>query len=99
MGAATDQTTELRKARQRFLKAWTDVLAAIGVAVEATRSLVQEVDTQAAVVELTARPSVSEQRTMRERVVVLEAQVAELRQISDQVTRPMDRRRSCREDP
>jgi hypothetical protein len=99
MGAATDQTTELRRARQRFLKAWTDVLAAIGVAVEATRSLVQEVDTQAAVVELTARPSGSEQRTLRERVVVLEAQVAELRQTSDQVTRPMDRRRSCREDP
>lgn len=98
MGAAADQTTELRRARQRFLKAWTDVLAAIGVAVEATRNLVQEVDTQAAVVELTARPSGSEQRSLRERVVVLEAQVAELRQ-NPEVTPPMDRRRSCLEDP
>lgn len=94
MGAADDQTTELRRARKRFLGAWTDVLAAIGVAVEATRNLVQEVDTQAAVVELTARPSGAEQRTLRERVVMLEAQVAELRRSCEQVTRPMDRRRS-----
>lgn len=79
MGAALDQGSELRRARSRFLKAWTDVIAQIGVAVEATRGLVQELDTQAAVAELAHDRREAAAQSVEGRLRALEQEIALLR--------------------
>lgn len=88
--ASTDQVTELRRARERFLVAWSNVIATVTVAVEATRCLVHELDTQAALVELAAMAG-EQPRGLLHRMALLEAEVARLRAEQEQVTRPMVR--------